>query len=190
MRRDIAAVMTMTAVVLSGIPTQAQSDPGVSGRDTIRSFLPTEVRYVTAFQHQGAKGIESQAAPGFTWREGNHRRTGRAAFAKVYSYLDGFQGSKVVLTIRRLTITGRTATVLTRERLTLPPTHANGSTYTATVPMSWRQTWQFTGQGWELAGLEPLPETALGPAPPVEYTITVDGHSTRTEEGAPNPKTT
>ena len=189
MHKNIAAVITMGAVGLLSLPAQAQSGLGVSSSAGVRSFLPVEAQYASAIQAYGPKGLEGETAPGFVMRYGHERWAGRAAFAHFYSYVEGIQGGKVAVTIRRLTITGKTAVVLTRELLTFPPMTVGGLTATATAPFYVKQTWQRTGQGWKLAALEPTSEKALGPAPPIEYTVYADSRSLRTEAASPSPQT-
>lgn len=187
MHQNIAAILTVGAVAL-GLPAQAHSGPSVPGAATARSFLPVYTQYAAAIQEHGLKGLESETAPGFTVRHGHQRWTGASAFSQANGWLANVQGSRVAVTIRRVTDTGKTAVVLTREALTFPLILSGGHATTATVTWYWKQTWHRTGQGWKLAVQEPISEEALGPAPSMEYTVYA-GEDSVPKVSSPGPKT-
>lgn len=140
MHKNIGAVITIGVFGLFSLPSQAQSVLSAPNGGSVRSFLPVEARYASAVQAYGPKGLEGETAPGFVMRHEHERWTGRAAFAHIYSYMEGIQGGKVAVTIRRVTITGKAAVVLTRELLTYPPFRVGDRLATASAPFYWKQT--------------------------------------------------
>ena len=177
-------------LALCGFPSQAQSILNTPSIQAVRSFLPVEAHYASAVQRLGVKGFELETAPGFTIRHGHDHwtGTGAAAFAQANSWMEGVQGGKVAVTVRRLTITGNTAVALTRELLTFQPITVKGRTAIATGTWYWKQTWQRTQQGWKLTVLEPISEKELAPVPPVEYTVSAGGDSLPNKSDVTEPQ--
>ncbi len=169
MQGKFASFLIAGAIVFVGLPSQAQPNPDILESNALRSLLPTYTHYASAIQEHGLEGFKSITAPDFTIRHGAEHWTGAAAFTQTNKWLDGIQGGEVAITIRRVTITGKTAVALTQEVLTFRS--VPDATWKGTGTWLWKQTWHRVGDEWKLASQEPISKQLLGPSPAIEYTV-------------------
>lgn len=176
MYKRIAVLAAISAIIFAAHPSQAQSASTPLGYNSVRSFLPVYTHYAAAIQKHGLEGFKSVIISGFVIRNGHDQWAGAAALSQAHWRLDGIQGGKVAVTIRRLTMTGNQAVALTQENLT----YHLGLNATGTGTAYLRQTWRRTGNRWKLAGEEFVSENILSSPPLLEYTVSADGGPAQT----------
>lgn len=158
----LAAVM----LVVPAVWANALPGPSPSASDQFRAIYR---HYAAALQAKGAGGLGALLAPDFRFRDEGRWLTGREALAAIDEHGHMLPGSTISVRLRRVRVSGSTASIVADETHTVPSGKTassrspEGATVVITGPVSmffaWKQTWRKTPKGWQMASMEPTPDS-------------------------------